>query len=143
LLSKFRQNSSISRCRKTSYKRYQQTWVDSPAQLNPALPSSSAISAPIIRACALSSGGASRASAVSRPCRDNRCSTPAGNLVAGIVAPGKKMSGHPPSNSMQIVNRRENGLMPMGRIEAGLPDRIRRMDGRRALTSLHLRCYAR
>lgn len=39
----------------------------------------------------------------------------------------------------RIVNRRENVGMPLGQSEAGLSDRSRRMDGRRAFEALHLR----
>ena len=38
----------------------------------------------------------------------------------------------------RIVNRRKNGPVPLGQTEAGLPGRIRRMDGCRAPASLHL-----
>ena len=43
----------------------------------------------------------------------------------------------------RIANRRENGAMPLGQTEAGLPGRIRRMDGRRTFEALHLRRHAR
>jgi ATP-dependent DNA ligase len=43
----------------------------------------------------------------------------------------------------RIANRRENGAMPLGHTEAGLPGGIRRMDGCRALAALHLRRHAR
>ena len=43
----------------------------------------------------------------------------------------------------RVANRGENEAMPLGQTEAGLPGRIRRMDGCRALAALHLRRHAR
>ena len=43
----------------------------------------------------------------------------------------------------RIVNRRENAPMRLGQTQAGLPSRIRRMDGCRAPAALHFRRHAR
>jgi hypothetical protein len=43
----------------------------------------------------------------------------------------------------RVAYRRENGPMPVDQTEAGLPDRFRRMDGRRALEALHFCRHAR
>jgi hypothetical protein len=37
----------------------------------------------------------------------------------------------------RIINRRENGAMPLGHTEAGLPGRFRGMDGCRTPAALH------
>jgi hypothetical protein len=43
----------------------------------------------------------------------------------------------------RVANRRENGAMPLGQTEAGLPGGVYRMDGGRTSEALHLRRHAR
>ena len=68
---------------------------------------------------------------------------PALKALQTAQCPFKNLPEKRASRWGESLNRRENGPMPMGQAQAGLPNRIRRMDGRRALKALHLRRHAR
>ena len=69
--------------------------------------------------------------------------TPTLKALQTARCPFKNLPEKSASRLGEIVNRRENGRVPLGQTEARLPACIRRMDRCRTLEALHVRRHAR